>query len=200
MYTRKANLGRTSFARRAAKSLTPLYFFVDVDIRRVSLANRWASEQWLPSGVVALGGDDNEATNDTAPVASGSPQRIADDAHGTTWRFSRFAIELHPTEAEGYFLNISSEKPKVFVMWRLAEDEQHDGCAARPIIVTVSYNQAARFMDGGERVDAVPMPSAILVWMRPFVAEHYRPEPRKKMRRNDPFRNNDLGRDRPPRG
>ena len=58
--------------------------------------------------------------------------------------------------------------------------------------------------DGGERVDPVPMPETILAWIRPFVAEHYKPEPRKKMKRNDPFADDaSVGtpaRDRPPRG
>ena len=44
------------------------------------------------------------------------------------------------------------------------------------MVVTVSYNQAARMLDGGEQVDAVPMPADILEWMKPFVAEHYQPE------------------------
>ena len=74
-------------------------------------------------------------------------------------------IELHPTEAEGYFLNLTSETPLVFVMWRPAEDGGEP--AARPHIVTVSYNQAGRLMDGGERVDPVPMPAAIRAWMEP---------------------------------
>lgn len=188
--------------------MTPLYFFVDVDIKRVPLANRWASEHWQPAAVVPLGAGEaksevenearREAESDVVPAITGGSVRIADDAQGTTWRFSRLAIELHPTETEGYFLNISSDDPKVFVMWRLVE-EARDECAAQPVIVTVSYNQAARFMDGGERVDAVPMPAAVLAWMRPFVAEHYRPEPRKKVRRNDPFRDAALARDRPPR-
>jgi hypothetical protein len=51
-------------------------------------------------------------------------------------------------------------------------------------VVTVSYNEAGRFLDGGEQVEAVPMPAEVLAWMRPFVAEHYRPEPRRKNRRN----------------
>ena len=180
--------------------MTPLHFFVDVDIKRVLLANRWASEHWLPSAVVPRTNAQNDAQDDEELLSARSPQRIADDKQGTTWRFKGFAIELHPTEAEGYFLNVSSEAPKVFVMWRLVDEPHHDECVARPVIVTVSYNQAARFMDGGERVDAVPMPDAIVAWMRPFVAEHYRPEPRKKVRRNDPFLNDALGTNRPPRG
>ena len=41
-------------------------------------------------------------------------------------------------------------------------------------------------LDGGELVDAVPMPPEILAWVAPFVAATYQPEPRRKIRRNDP--------------
>jgi hypothetical protein len=52
-------------------------------------------------------------------------------------------------------------------------------------------------MDAGDQVDSVALPVPILAWMQPFVAEHYKPEPRRKVRRNDPFANDA---DRPPRG
>jgi hypothetical protein len=55
-------------------------------------------------------------------------------------------------------------------------------------LATVSYNEAARLLDGGEQVDGVPMPAAIREWMAPFVAEHYKAEPRRKVRRRDPLR------------
>jgi hypothetical protein len=168
--------------------MKPLYFCVDVLMERIPLQSRWLSEQWRPAAVVPAVGD---APNPGAPAC------IADSAAGTTWCFPGCAIELHPSEAEGYFLNISSEAPLVFVMWRPAEDGQEP--AARPESVTVSYNQAGRLMDGGERVDPVPMPQAILDWIRPFVAEHYKPEPRRKVRRNDPFADGASKRD-PSRG
>ena len=56
----------------------------------------------------------------------------------------------------------------------------------RPVLATVSYNEAGRLMDGGERVDTVAMPAAIADWLRPFVATHYKPQPRGKVKRNDP--------------
>jgi hypothetical protein len=55
------------------------------------------------------------------------------------------------------------------------------------VLVTVSYNEASRFMDSGEQVDGVPMPREIAEWMHAFVAVHYKPEPRRKVRRNDPL-------------
>ncbi len=165
--------------------MLPIHFSVDVLMQRVPIESRWATEQWQPASVV--------------PVAQGlraraAPECIADGPAGTIWRFPGMAIELHTTEAEGYFLNLTSETPLVFVLWRAAEDGREP--LARPEIVTVSYNQAGRFMDGGEKVDPVPMPELIRAWMAPFVAEHYKPEPRKKMRRNDPFKDGAFVRDR----
>ena len=174
--------------------MKPEYFSVDILLERVPIVNRWADEQWRPAAVVPIG----RVAPDAAVAAPGVPERVADGPAGTTWRFPGCAIELHPTEAEGYFLNITSDTPLVFVMWRAAEDGFEP--AARVQMVTVSYNQAGRIMDGGERVDPVPMPETILAWMRPYVAEHYKPEPRRKVRRNDPFKDDASGRDRPPRG
>jgi len=56
-------------------------------------------------------------------------------------------------ESEGYYLNLASPQPFVFVNWL---DETGAGV---PRSVTVSYNEAARMMDGGARVDGVPMPA-----------------------------------------
>ena len=112
--------------------------------------------------------------------------QVAAEANASRWRFPRFTVELHPTEAEGYYLNLTSADPCVFVMWRMSEDGAMP--LALPVIVTVSYNEAGRMMDGGERVDSVALPAEIADWMRPFVATHYKPEPRKKVRRNSPRR------------
>jgi len=155
--------------------MSPPRFSVAVLVERVPLANRWASEQWR---VAAVEPDD-------APAAA--PHKQSEDVARTVWRFPGFFIELQRSEAEGYFLNISSPEPKTFVMWR---DPQSDAAAddaikVRPCLVTVSYNEAGRLLDGGERVDAVALPPEVLAWMRPFVVEHYRPEPKRKSRRNE---------------
>ena len=146
-------------------------FSVAVVVERVPLANRWASEQWR---VAAVEPDD-------APAAP--PRMQSEDATRTRWRFPGHAVELHRSESEGYFLNITSPEPKIFVMWR-APDADDAELKMHPRLVTVSYNEAGRLLDGGEQVDAVPLPAEILAWMQPFVAEHYRPEPKRKSRRN----------------
>ena len=162
-----------------------LRFPVAVVVERIALVNRWASEKWQ------VGAVEHDDTLLAAVV------RISNDASGTSWRFTGFGIELHPSESEGYFLNITATDPKIFVMWRMLDADAvgADGLAARPELVTVSYNEAARLMDGGEKVDAVPLLPDVLAWMQPFVAANYKPEPKRKVRRNELYERDGKVRD-----
>lgn len=157
-----------------------LRFPVDVIMERVPVVHRWASEKWQPAAVVPAG----TPALDLA-IEPGPAQRLHDGPEGTQWRFPGHAIELHRSEGEGYFLNTTAPQPRVFVMWRRAEGDASP--PVFPVVVTVSYNEAARMMDAGEQVDSVAIPLPVLAWLQPFVAEHYKPEPRRKVRRNDPF-------------
>lgn len=158
--------------------MSALRFPVDVIMQRTTLYNRWGGERWEPIRV------------EIAESATMSVSAMESDAQSQRWRFGGHALELHRSEAEGYFLNISAPDPKVFVMWRMLEPEvrRPEGPAAEPRLVTVSYNEAARMLDGGEQVDAVPLPPEVRAWMEPFVTEHYKPEPKRKVRRRDPLR------------
>jgi hypothetical protein len=143
---------------------------VGVVMQRTPLANRWQPHQWRPLEIII-----------EPALAGGAPRRLRDDAADTRWLFPGFGIKLFRDEAEGYFLNISSPAPCWFVMWRM---EETDGAEiAVPKFVTLSYNEAARLMDGGEQVDSLPAPSAIVARLAEFVAEHYRPEPKRKRRK-----------------
>jgi hypothetical protein len=51
-------------------------------------------------------------------------------------------------------------------------------------------------MDGGEQVDSVPLDPRIRAMLEPYTAEHYKPEARKKHKRNDPFVDGAFVRDR----
>ena len=162
--------------------MPPPRFPVAVIMQRTPLANRWASERWE---AVAI-----ESTADSAAACT----LQSDGPEGTRWRCTGHTIELHPAESEGYYLNSSARQPRVFVLWRMAEAEDEAEPRARPLIVTLSYGEAARFLDAGEQVDAVPMPAAILAALDAFVAAHYRPEPRKKARRNELYENDEARR------
>ena len=135
------------------------------------LQNRWQSEVWEPLAVLA--GVEHEAEG---------PRMIRDDGVASQWLFPGMEMRLHRDEAEGYYLNVSTEAPKVFIMWRLDEESGDTPMLAVPQFVTASYNEAGRMMDGGERVDTVPMPPELVAWVGEFVEQHYRPEPKKRRR------------------
>jgi hypothetical protein len=163
--------------------VSSLRLAVDVIMARIPLTNRWASERWQPVAVeVAAPRFGAPAARDVVP---GTGPAMPEGEGNDRWRCSGFEIELHPTEAEGYFMNLTAPEPRVFVMWRFFDDEAMP--RARPVLVTVSYNEAGRFMDGGEQVDGVAMSPSIAQWVRAFVETHYKPEPRRKVRRNDPL-------------
>lgn len=143
---------------------------VAVIMQRTPLDNRWQPWQWQPVELVI-----------DALLPRGLVRCLRDDPSESRWLFSGFEVRLYRDEAEGYFLNIDSPAPCWFVMWRI---EEIDGVeVAVPKQVTLSYNEAARLMDGGERVDTLPASSEIVEHMRVFVQEHYRPEPKKKRRK-----------------
>ena len=140
-------------------------YTIAVIMERVKLANRWATERWEAKGVV----------RDAMPPGSGE-RVIVNSENLTQVLFPGFTLKLHLDEAEGYYLNITSPQPKIFVMWRLSDE------IARPDRLTVSYHEGARWMDSEETVAGVALPPDLLQWIGEFVSEHYQPEPRKKVR------------------
>src|SRR5260370_162303 len=79
-------------------------------------------------------------------------------------------------ETEGYYMNVSAPEPRVFVLWRM------EGERALPLEVTVSSDEAGRWLDGGHSVDGVAMPPEIYAWVGGYVESNYRPEPKKRIK------------------
>ena len=150
-------------------------FPIAVIVEKTRLQNRWVSEKWEVIGVVANFG---EALVSGCEVSS---RQIVAEAEREQFLVGPFVLELHRDEVDNYHLNLTSPEPRVFVMWRL-EDE-----IARPKEVTLSYGEAARWLDSGEQCDGVVMPPEIADWLGDFVNTHYKPAERKKIKRNDPF-------------
>jgi hypothetical protein len=135
-----------------------------VVMERRLLQSRWATEVWSPVDVVEQVGDESVA-----------PELLEQSETRQRWLHPGFLVELFRDEAEGYYLNLTTERPFAFVEWEMV-----DG-SARPRWVTLSYHEAARRMDGGAQVDGVPMPDAWLPWLAAFTQEHLQ-LPKKKER------------------
>lgn len=139
-------------------------FDVAVLMHRRTIDNRWQSEIWEPVAVLCEDRYESEAT------------LVAECDGVQRWLFPALPVTLRLEEAEGYYLNISAPEPKVFVLW------QFDNERAVPQKVSASYNDACSWMDAGEQVDSVAMPPQLFDVVSEFAREHYRPQPKKRIR------------------
>ena len=109
------------------------------------------------------------------PSPSGKAKKLIVDRDGIAqWLHSGFEIELHRDEGEGYYLNLTAPDPRVFILWRMEGEE------GLPVYVTVSSEEAGRWMDGGHSVDSVKMPREIFAWVGEWVEKNYKPKPFEK--------------------
>jgi hypothetical protein len=153
----------------------PTHWTASVSFRKRAVNSRWVDFEWDTATVVVTAASLAAPSGPVEYLVGAEPQ----------WRYDHESISLHPSEGEGYWLNLASPAPCIFVMWRL--DEADADAVPRPVVVTLSYNEAGRMLDAGERVDNVPMPAALKQTLTDYVATNYKPEVKKKVRRNDPF-------------
>ena len=156
-------------------------------MRKQNIDNPWVSYRWAPQEVLPDFGQFNSNHSNSI-----SGQFLGRDADGESWLFTGYELDLFLDEAEGYYLNVSAKSPSWFVMWRLEEDVERyvddqsialaktEAAFAVPHRICVSYNEAARLLDGGESVDTVPMIDEHAAWLQEYVNDHYRPEPKKR--------------------
>jgi hypothetical protein len=135
-----------------------------VILERIPVKSRWEDFRWQLAGVVPdVGGEARDIV-----MHEDLLQRI----------FPGFEVTLYRDEAEGYFLNSDSGDPSVFVSIRTDEASGEP----YPFQATLSYNEAARRMDGGERVERVSAWPELSAWLAAYVVENYRPEQKVRQR------------------
>ena len=141
---------------------------VAVVMERVAQPNQW--EDWRFEVAEVVAGE--AAFGDT-------PRVLRDDGKRCRTLFPGFELSLFRDECEGYYLNLTSGAPVWFVVWRI-DDE--DPSSARPETVSLSYNEAGRWLDAQEHVDNVPLGSDLVAWLQAYTDKHYKPELKKRKR------------------
>lgn len=145
---------------------------VAVVMRKVPTASQWHPWRWELAEVVPQVED-----------LGREPRLLHQGPDGERWLHPGFRVELYRDEAEGYYLNVTTPAPGWFVMWRMEEEASvAPEPIPRPVIVSLSYHEAGRWLDAQETVENVPVPPEIVEWMRAFADAHYVPEPRKRKR------------------
>ena len=117
------------------------------------------------------------------PGFGAEPRLLRDDAGEQRWLHPGFEVELFRDEAEGYYLNLTTPDPCWFVLWRMEEETTPARQPIpRPVVVTLSYYEAGRWLDAQETVEQVPAPPEVVNWARAFVDEHFVGEPKRRKR------------------
>ena len=137
-----------------------------VVMERRPLDNPWSSETWLPVAVRIDAG------------AERAPRALGETAGVAQWLFPGFELVLSRDECEGYWQNLVSPGPRVFVMWR----RENEDALPEPERVTASYDEASAWMDASESVEGVPMPEVLVPWVGDYLKANFRPEPKKRIR------------------
>jgi hypothetical protein len=135
---------------------------LSVILEREAVESRWETHRWQLLGVI--------------PDIGGQARAIVTTPTRLQRLYPGFEVTLYHDEAEGYYLNVSSEAPSVFVSIRIDEA----GGDPYPFQATLSYNEAARWMDGGEKVERVVAWPELAAWMGEWVEQNYRPEPKQR--------------------
>lgn len=111
------------------------------------------------------------------------PRLLHQGDDGSHWLFPAMPVTLFRDDAEGYYLNATTEQPCWFVMWRMEEElGLADELIAMPQVVSLSYHDAGRWLDAQESVEQMPCPTGVAQWMTEFAQEHFVAEPKKRKR------------------
>jgi len=99
---------------------------------------------------------------------------------GEQYLWTGFRLRVHRDQAESYYFNLVSDRPSVFAISRPGR-----GGRLRPVLLTLSYDEASAYLEVDEQVSRLAMPAEVYRWLESFVVRHYVPERKKKRRRDD---------------
>jgi hypothetical protein len=140
--------------------------------RVTGVAARWVDWRWrLHDVTIDEGGFGTQ------------PRLLHQSEDGAHWLFPAITVELYRDDAEGYYLNATTQHPAWFVMWRMEEElGLADELIAVPLNVSLSYNDAGKWLDAQETVEQVPCPVDIAQWIAQFAEDNFVAEPKKRKR------------------
>ncbi|HIE89510.1 MAG TPA: DUF3305 domain-containing protein [Gammaproteobacteria bacterium] len=128
----------------------------------------WMTESWSAIGVIPV-------AKSEAGVERSS---IYQSDQAEQFLYTGHSIELFADEAESYYANLSGDHPSVFVVCEQEEDDE-----LRPLLVTLSYDEMASYIEVDTPVFDLPIPPPVYEWVEAWVLENYQPEQRKKRTR-----------------
>ena len=144
--------------------------------RRIARVGPWSQVQW--EAVAAVAGE--------AVVSErGKATLVHEDDESRRYLWPGLAVELFPDGCEGYWYNLLSERPSLFVVCFERDEDEEGETELIPAIVTASQDEANAHLESDDPVYSVPMPEKIVESVERYVVENYEPEVKKKRKRED---------------
>ena len=140
-------------------------------VRRMPGVTRWANWTWKAVAVLPGAG----------PADWVEMRR---DGEAVEYHAATVPLEFHRADTEAYKSGLSTRVPSVYVVLR--DGDEVDGRGGVEVtLATASPYEAQDYMDTGEEiVEPVPMPDALVAFIRDFVDEHHEDEVFVKRRRD----------------
>lgn len=139
--------------------------------RREISRSGWALVHW--DGVAVLAGE---------RFAAGHARRqlLHTGEEGAQYLWDGLRLELFRDAAETYWFNLTGGKPSLFIIC-----SEEEGGELLPIAVTADHDQSTSAVEADYKVFAVPIPPEVLPQIEEFVMTHFKPEPKRKRRREN---------------
>lgn len=139
--------------------------------RTVDPAKKWALPHWQAYAVVT---GSHIRRHDQQVL-------IHDDGIRCRYFWSGLTLQLYKDGSEGYWYNLLSDRPYLFV---ICDGEQGD-MAVEPAFLTANQDEATGYMEADRLVLSAPMPADICAVVERYVLAHYQPEQKKKRQRRE---------------
>ncbi len=142
-------------------------YYVDVLLQKIKVKNNiWINEKWQALGVIPNKENKNSSNLSTL---------ISNINNEPVYQYRRFILEFVYDELDSYYQNISSNNASIFIICRY-----DDKNTPIPFLVTLSYDEAAIYMETDEIVYASAIDIEIYQKIEKFVLKYYQPKKRKK--------------------
>jgi hypothetical protein len=130
----------------------------------------WSLPHWEGTGVVA--GEQF--------AGSGRTRTLVHEADGVQqFLFKGYVLNLYPDAAANYWFNLMAESPSLFILCQKTEGEE-----LVPSSVSADFADAEAAVEKDGAAFAVPIPPEIYVQLERFVLDHYKPQPKRKRKRD----------------
>ncbi|MFP4334710.1 MAG: DUF3305 domain-containing protein [Wenzhouxiangella sp.] len=113
----------------------------------------------------------------SARPGEGAPHRelVRDGGETCIYRWEGLDLRLTPDACDDYWFNLTSAQPRLYVICQLDANGE-----PQPLRITADQDDSVAAEEVEELFYQAAMPAPIVVWIKDYVAAHYRPGPRKQ--------------------